>query len=280
MFLTPRVARKLAKMILPAEVHELVSQIDLKDSGHGYDSFGMHRDYVALGLAIVYKLHSSYFRVTSYNIEHLPSTGNGVIAANHSGTIPTDAMMLWADVLLNAKRVARPVADHFVPSLPYIGLLFARGGMVGGSRGNAQALLSSDELLMIFPEGVGGIGKHPSKAYELQRWHLGHAELAIRHSAPVYPVGIVGAEEQMPQLGQIDSLGKLLGLPYMPIPATPLPLPVRYHLHYGPPLRFDEEYTPDQADDPEVVREAAARVRDEVDRLIRQGLEMREGIFA
>ena len=88
--------------------------------------------------------------------------------------------------------------NHFVPALPFIGTIFARGGMVGGSRGNVRALLEAGELLMIFPEGTPGIIKPFHKRYQLQKFRVGHAELAIRHQVPVIPVGIVGAEEQLP----------------------------------------------------------------------------------
>ena len=279
MLLTPKIAHKLAETLLPAEVMEWAGDLKIKDNGHGFDAFGLHPSFAAFGLGLCWKLHQDYFRVQSYGVENIPTDSGAVMAANHSGTIPTDAAMLWADVLLKTRRIPRPIADHFVPSLPWIGVLFARSGLVGGSRGNARALLSSNELVMIFPEGVGGIGKNAKLAYQLQKWHLGHAELAIRHGVPVIPTAIIGAEEQMPQIGQINSLGKLLGLPYMPIPLTPLPLPVRYHIHYGEPVPVHLDYKPEAADDPNVVREAAGRVRSSVEALIEHGLAARENIF-
>ena len=56
-------------------------------------------------------------------------------------------------------------------------------------------------------------------------------------------------------------------------------MPVRYHLHYGPPIPVHEDYTPAQADDPEVLKEAAARVKAAVHDLIQEGLRQRKGIF-
>ena len=132
---------------------------------------------------------------------------------------------------------------------------------------------------MIFPEGVPGITKPFSERYKLQTFRVGHAELAIRHSAQVVPVGIVGGEEQMPALLASRRLGKLVGVPILPIPAVPIPLPVRYHLYYGEPIRLDLDYRPEQGDDPSVVREAANRVQAAVDALIQQGLAERNGVF-
>lgn len=249
------------------------------DAGHGYDPFGLHPDAVALGIRITAPLYERYFRVQTHGIENIPASGPAVIVANHSGTVPTDAMMLWADIVRNSDppRIPRPVADHFVPMMPVIGTLFARGGMVGGSLGNARVLLENGDMILVFPEGVPGISKHFRDRYHLTDWRVGHVELAIRHGAPVIPVGIVGAEEQMPQIGKLNV--KLFGAPFLPITLTPLPLPVRYHILYGPPIPIPELYRPDQADDPGVVREAAARTRAAVEALLQKGLADRKGVF-
>lgn len=275
----PDLARWIASAALPQADLDRIEKLVYHDAGHGYDPFGLHPDVVAFGLVLTAPLYDRYFRVKSYGAENIPASGPGVLASNHSGALPVDGMMLWTDVLRrsNPPRVVRAVADHFVPMIPMIGTLFARGGMVGGSRGNARALLERGDLLMIFPEGVPGIAKHFKDRYQLQDWRVGHVELAIRHSAPVVPVGIVGPEEQMPQIGRIPI--SIAGLPFIPITLTPLPLPVRYHIHYGEPIRVDREYRPEHADDPGAVREAAARVKAAVQALLDEGLRQREGIF-
>lgn len=278
----PRVAATLARALGGNEPERRAAALAFSDAGHGFDAFGMHPSFLAFGDALVAPLYERYFRVQSHGHHHIPTTGPAIIAANHSGTLPIDGMMLWADMYRHTepRRSARPVADYFVSSLPFIGTLFARAGVVGGSRGNVRKLLESGELLMLFPEGTVGIGKPFSERYQLQEWRQGHCEMAIRFSAPVVPVGIVGAEEQMPQIARIplDRFG--LPMPYLPVPATLIPLPVRYHIHYGEPLRFDREYRSEQADDPEIVAEAAARVKASVQALLHRGLAKRKGVFA
>lgn len=280
MSMFPSIARLLASAALPAEEMTRLSRLSYANAGHGYDAFGLHPDVVAFGEAMVAPLYDKYFRVRSRGHEHIPADGPAVLAGNHSGAIPLDGMMLWLDVLRHTEppRVARAVADHFVPLIPLIGTLFARGGMVGGSRGNARTLLERGELLMIFPEGVPGIAKHFKDRYRLQDWRVGHVELAIRHGAPVIPVGIVGAEEQMPQIGRIPV--SVAGMPFIPITLTPFPMPVRYHILYGPPVPVHKDYRPEHADDPAAVREAAARVKSAVALLIEEGLAGRTGIFS
>jgi 1-acyl-sn-glycerol-3-phosphate acyltransferase len=277
----PSLARTLASLTLSEAEEGRLSELHYRDAGHGFDAFGLHPDFVALGDGLVGPLYESYFRVRSVGSEKLPSTGPGVIAANHSGNIPIDGAMIWMDVLRRTQppRVVRAIADHFVPSLPWIGTFFARGGMVGGSRGNARALLEAGELLLIFPEGTPGILKPFKERYQLRRFREGFAELAIRNGAPIIPVGVVGGEEQFPALFTSKTLGKPFGIPGVPIPAVPLPLPVRYHLYYGDPIPVHEEFSPDQADDPTVVAEVAARVQAAVAGLIGRGLAERRGVF-
>ena len=149
----PFLANALASLVLPDADKERLGDLHFSDAGHGYDAFGMHPDFVTLGAAITRPLYRSYFRVKSTGHEVIPDVGPAVLAANHSGSLPIDGMMIWADVLEHSEppRVVRAIADHFVPALPWVGTLFARGGMIGGSRGNVRAALEKGNLLLIFP---------------------------------------------------------------------------------------------------------------------------------
>jgi 1-acyl-sn-glycerol-3-phosphate acyltransferase len=92
------------------------------------------------------------------------------------------------------------------------------------------------------------------------------------------PVGIVGAEEQWPQLGKIEGI-HAFGIPYLPVVATPLPMPVHYHIHYGEPIDLSADFRPEDAENPTALRVAADRVRSAVAGLLERGLERRQGVF-
>ena len=249
--------------------------VQVVDAGHGYDVFGMHPDWVAVAVWASRFGHDHWFRVTAHGAENLPARGRAILAANHGGIMPIDAAMLYADVLAHTDpaRAPRAIADHFISALPFVSTLLARVGAVAGTRGNVERLLEAEELLMIFPEGVAGMAKPRRKHYQLSAWRVGHAELALRHRAPVIPVAIIGAEEQWPLLARLDGLHPV-GAPFVVLPATLLPLPVRMHIHYGAPLHLEGD-----ADDPRQVAAAAQRVRGEVQRLLDHGLATRHGIF-
>lgn len=272
---------QLLHRVLSAASRARLDELRIADEGHGYDAFGLHRDGVALGMALTGGLYKAWFRVSSIGHEHIPKAGAAIVAANHSGTLPFDGLMLWADIVRRTSRLARPVADHFVVNLPFLSELFSRAGAVGGSRRNLEHLLERGELVAVFPEGVPGIGKPFRERYRLQPWRVGHAELAMRHRAPVIPVAIVGAEEQLPQIGRIPIHGTklLFGAPYLPVTLTPVPLPVRYRIYYGEPLALHERFDPRRASEPDVLERAAACVSGEVKRLIDRGLEERRGWF-
>jgi len=251
-----------------------------RDAGHGYDEFGFHPETARWGVKVLAPLYNTYFRVKGHETDRIPQEGPAILAANHAGMLPVDAIMLSLDVFANTAPARWPRAsmDHFVPLMPFVGTFFSRCGAVAGSRGNFGRLLDAGELVTAFPEGVPGIQKPIWKRYELQEWRVGHCELAIRHSAPIVPVGIIGSEEQWPQVGHINSI-KPFGAPYLPIPISPVPLPVRIHIHYGEPIPLHEDYAPDKSDDPAVLAEAAARVKGAVQELIIKGLEERQGLF-
>lgn len=256
----------------------IVHRAPFHDEGHGFDVFGLQPAFLAHAAAAARPLYERYFRVTSHGAEHIPPTGPAILVANHGGVLPVDAAMLCLDVLhqTDPPRIPRPIADHFVPRLPLIGTLFARLGVVSGTRPNVRCLLERGELLAIWPEGVTGPAKPYRDRYRIQQWRTGFAELAIRYRAPVIPVAIVGAEESWPLLVRLGN-GHAFGAPYLPIPASPIPLPARYRIRYGAPLRLGTD--PADADDPVAVAAAAATARAAVEGLLADALAARPGVF-
>ena len=113
----------------------------------------------------------------------------------------------------------------------------------------ADELLSRDELVMIFPEGVDGVAKLYEDRYRLGGFSTSAARLSYRHRAPIIPFAVVGAEEIYPMIGRSKSLGRAMGAPYMPItpffpllgPAGLLPLPTKWTIVFGPRIHLYRE---------------------------------------
>jgi 1-acyl-sn-glycerol-3-phosphate acyltransferase len=263
----------------PLVFARIAHEAPFHDAGHGYDVFGLHPPTLAAAVSAAAPLYDRYFRVDSQGIEQVPENGPAILVANHGGVLPVDAAMLCLDVLrrTDPPRIPRAIADHFVPRLPFVSTLFARLGAVSGTRANVQALLEQGELIAIWPEGVTGPAKRFKDRYRIQEWRVGFAELAIRYHAPVVPVAIVGAEESWPLAMKLRWL-HAFGAPYLPVPATPIPLPTHYRLRYGEPRHLDGG-THREADVPDGIASAATQVRVALERLIDDTRCARRGVF-
>jgi 1-acyl-sn-glycerol-3-phosphate acyltransferase len=256
----------MVRPLLPEQEWTRIEQYVLTDAGLGTDVFGTQPQILALAYAMGYWLHRYYFRVVSTGHEHIPRSGPAVIAGNHSGVLPFDAVMMGTDVFANTEppRLVRYMVDYFVFRLPFVGTLFRRLGQMPGTRRNFDGMMSEGHIVGVFPEGATALGKPAAERYVLSEFNPGHVELAARHGAPVIPFGLVGAEEQQTMIADIKPLARALRLPYFPITTTfpllgpfgLLPRPSRYFIRYGEPIEVD----------PAVLRSVEARAR-EVERV-------------
>jgi len=246
---------------------------------YGVDPYGMDVDYAVAAAAPFVWLYRKYFRVVLHGLENVPADGRVLLVANHSGQLPLDAAMLAVALLVekDPPRLARALVERWAATLPFVSAFYARLGQVVGTPENCRRLLAAGEALLVFPEGVRGLNKPFSERYRLRPFGHGFMRLALEAGAPIVPVGVVGAEEQAPALFDLKPLARLLSMPAFPITPTllPLPLPTRYHIHFGEPMRFAG--SPDD-EDAELERKAA-EVQGAVQGLLEKGLAERTGIF-
>jgi 1-acyl-sn-glycerol-3-phosphate acyltransferase len=156
----------------------------------------------------------------------------------------------------------------------------SRVGQVLGTPQNARRLLEQDEALIVFPEGVKGISKTWSARYKLAPFGQGFMRLALETNSPIVPVAVIGAEEQYPSIADLKSLARLLGMPALPIIpqlffGMLMPLPTKYHIYFGEPLRFTGD--PDGED--AVIEEKVWVVHQTIQSMVNRGLKERRGIF-
>ncbi|MFH1537563.1 MAG: lysophospholipid acyltransferase family protein [bacterium] len=253
--------------------------------GTEYDPFGFSKRDLAAVAPLLSLIYRFWHRVEVEGIERVPAEGPALIISNHSGMFPMDAAMIVGSMILEAEppRLVRSMVDRFVPSIPFISSFFSRTGQVVGTPGNAELMLSRGEVVLIFPEGARGTGKTFDRRYRLEPFSPGFVELSIMHRAPIVPTAVIGAEEQQPILYDAKPLARALGAPYFPITPTfpwlgPLgafSLPSKYHIYYGEPIRFYEQYDKNVLDDPATIRALMERARERVQEIIREGLEKR-----
>jgi 1-acyl-sn-glycerol-3-phosphate acyltransferase len=268
----------LERMLDEDARRRLEALIEALPAEGSYDRFGLSAGALRSAFPLFYALYRLYFRVQSEGHGHIPAEGAAVLVANHGGLLPFDGAMAAVDVFLHTDppRLARAIVDRWAGTLPFVNVFLARVGQVIGTRENVTALLEGGELVLVFPEGIDGIRKPIHQRYQLQHFHVGFIEHALRARAPIVPLAILGSDDQAPILYDVKPLARWLGLPVAPItPTFPwlgplglLPYPVRYRISYGEPLRLHERFGPDAAEDPALVRELSAEVRRTVQKLV------------
>jgi len=233
-------------------------------------------------------LYERWFRVEVRGAEQVPSHGGALIVANHSGTIALDALM--TQIALHdhhpAQRHLRMLGADLVFQTPFLSALARKAGHTLACMPDAERLLSSGELVGVWPEGFKGIGKPFSERYKLQRFGRGgFVSAALRARVPIIPTAIVGAEETYPMLGNIAPLARLLGLPYFPMtptfpwlgPLGMIPLPSRWIIEFGEPLHTED--LAEEAEDPMAVLELTDTVRERIQQSLYRLLVQRESTF-
>ncbi len=265
-------------------LEERVNRLPNKVNEYGYDPFGMRLDSIKKAAPLLYWLYKYYFRCESRGVENLPD-GRMMIAANHGGLIPYDALMLISAIFLEAEppRLGRGMLERFVPHFPVVGTLFSRLGQVTGHPKNCRYLLENGEVIVVFPEGVKAISKPVWNKYNLLHFGNGFMRLALETNSPIVPVGIVGSEEQFCIVHDSKLSARLMGLPVFPVSLSfpwlgllgLLPLPVKYRLYFGEPIQFKGNPN----DDDHVIEKKVERVRTEIKKLVRNGLKTRKSWF-
>jgi 1-acyl-sn-glycerol-3-phosphate acyltransferase len=234
---------------------------------------------------LVEQIAGRYFRVTTMGAENLPP-GRVVIVASHSGVVPWDATLLVSEIYRLTGRFSWNAGHDLWGRKAWLKEALARTGMVLGRRPPFEELLERDEMVMIFADG--GQGNRRAYYLESDRYKVkpvkgfapgrgGYVKLALRSGSPIVPTAIVGTEEIHYCLGDVPQLAQYFQVPFVPLIASPLPLPARVYIRFGTPI--DLKLQPAAADDQAVVDGVNERVRGAMQALIDDTLAHRHGIY-
>jgi 1-acyl-sn-glycerol-3-phosphate acyltransferase len=271
-----------------SRIAQLLATLRKRLSGdYEVDEFGFDPEIAQVLTAAVEPIAEKWFRLEVRGIENIPEDGGALLVANHSGTVPLDGLITGYAVKKYSGRDLRPLGADLVFALPVVGQVARKVGATLACQEDAERLLTSGELAGVWPEGFKGIGKPFAERYKLQRFGRGgFVSSAMRAQVPIVPVSIVGAEEIYPLVGNVPSLARLLGLPYLPItPFFPLlgplgliPLPSKWIIEFGEPVRTDA-YEPQAADDPMLLFNVTDQVRETIQQTLYKLLVERGNAF-
>ncbi len=261
-----------------------------REESYEFDEFGMDPAFARRVKPLFDFLFYNYWRVTVKGVENIPSKERGLIVPNHSGTLPYDGAMIRVAVENEhpSRRDVRFLVEDFVYHFPFLGNFMYRIGGVRACPENADRLLSKGHLVTVFPEGVKGIGKHYKNRYRLQRFGRGgFIKLALKTGSPVIPTAVIGAEEIHPLIYKSTVLARPLGIPYIPItPTLPwlgllglIPLPSKWTIIFGEPIRFSPKYGPKDAEDQLLVNRLSEMVRGRIQEMIVEAMKHRRSVW-
>jgi 1-acyl-sn-glycerol-3-phosphate acyltransferase len=249
------------------------------------DEFGFDQELTdSVFYPLLRPFYRDWFRVEVRGLSNLPATGAALVVANHSGTIAVDAEMLSLAVHDEhpAGRYLRLLGADLVFRMPFVSEFARKSGTAMACDADVDRLLTTGELVGVFPEGFKGVGKLYRDRYKLQRFGRGgFVAAALRAGVPIVPVAIIGAEEIYPMIADLKPIARLIGTPYFPVTPTfpwlgPLgliPAPSKWLIEFCDPI----DTTPylGQADDPAVIFNLSDQVRETIQQAVYELLEIR-----
>jgi 1-acyl-sn-glycerol-3-phosphate acyltransferase len=252
------------------------------------DEFGYSLETFAKSEPFFRFLFEEYFKVKVKGIENIPGDGRAILVGNHSGLLPLDGAMITIAMCFShpsPRRIRYLVTDWFF-ALPGVGEWIKATGQVRATLENARRLLSNEELVGIYPEGIRGVGKPWAERYRVIDFHPGFVQLAISTQTPLIPVATVGGDEIYPNFGNVKAIAQLMKMPFwpttltfpwLPFPAMFLPLPVRWLINIHQPI--DLGYPPEKASDKKLVLRIAREIQYDIQRNLNALLRERKNMF-
>lgn len=229
-----------------------------------------------------------YFRVQVRGVNNIPAQGAVILAGNHSGTLPIDALMTFQATLAHhsPRRIRYLVLKWFKRVTPIWDVL-SKLGAVEASFENALTILNDGEILGIYPEAERAMTKNWSERYQLRDFDPGFVKMAIATQTPIVPVTVIGAEESYPNFFNWDAMAKFIDMPifpvtltfpWLPFPMSFTPVPARWLIQFGKPITLD--YTPDRSFDKELVTKLTAEIQNQIQQELNTMVKLRKSILS
>lgn len=259
------------------DIEERIHRLDLPFDEFGIDPYGISKKHLRAVCRVVEPIYRHYFSVTVHGIENVPGRGRAILVGNHSGGVALDGAMVIASMFLDKDppRLAQGMVEKFIGKIPFFSILTSRTGQFVGVPEHAERLLEDDRLLLVFPEGARGTAKLWRERYSLVDFGTGFMRLALKTKSPIIPFGFLGGGDAIPTVANLYRLGKVFGVPYVPITPwiAPLPLPIKLEVVYGEPLIFEGT----GREDDETVSGYVEQVKTAIASLLSRGRKARRG---
>jgi hypothetical protein len=194
-----------------------------------------------------------------------------IMASNHSGmAFPWDAVVFGCGMYkkfdYDVNKAFRPLAAPALSAIRIMNPFMLQdcwklcGGIDATFKNFETAMANPYTNLLIYPEGIPGIGKGFNRKYELQRLATSFVKMAIKHETDIVTFSTVNAEYVNPYSYSFDWINRVvqkIGIPFLPISfhailifiqpwAFYLSFPANIHYVYGRRIKHtdltDKEY--------------------------------------
>ena len=231
-----------------------------------------------------------YFRPIFVGFDEMPERNNPerpiIYACNHSGmAFPWDAIVFATGVFqkhdYKMGKLFRPLAAPMLSASklmnPFLLTdIWKRVGAIDATGLNFETMMHyQDSNVLIYPEGVPGIGKGFNNKYKLQPFSTSMIRMAIKYKTDIVGISCVNGEYINPGSYSIKAVNKVIqaiGIPFLPVAIiTPLLLVQPWLFYYAWPAKLTyilgNRYSPwKMIDKPweEVTQEDVKKVRDQI----------------
>ena len=178
-----------------------------------------------------------WFRSEQVGFENFPQRNNPdrplIFASNHTGmAFPWDAIVALSHLFRHLPKndsirdlprpLSAPLLSQTALMNPYLVKNFWRKcGSVDATTLNFETMMHyQDHNLMLYPEGVPGIGKGFNRKYQFQRLATSMVRLSLLHGTDIVPFYTINAEYLNPYAYSwewINNLSKKIGIPFLPL---------------------------------------------------------------
>jgi 1-acyl-sn-glycerol-3-phosphate acyltransferase len=204
---------------------------------HIYDDYFQEEFTRTVDENILQLLDRVWFRSELVGFENFPQRNNPdrplIFASNHSGmAFPWDAIVALSHLFRHLpltstlsdlpRPLSAPLLSQTVLMNPYLVKDFwKKCGCVDATTLNFETMMYyQDHNLMLYPEGVPGIGKGFNRKYQLQRLATSMVRLALQHGTDIVPFYTINAEYLNPYAYSLDAVNRLtkkIGIPFLPL---------------------------------------------------------------
>jgi 1-acyl-sn-glycerol-3-phosphate acyltransferase len=191
-----------------------------------------------------------YFRSRFIGFDSMPERNNPdlplIFASNHSGmAFPWDALIFTSQLYKrnnfefynSVRALTAPMLSYSTLMNPYLVKNFwKRGGGVDATSLNFETMMYYKKSnLLIYPEGVPGIGKGFDKRYQLQKFSTSFIRISLKYRTDIVPFATVNGEYVNPYNLKSETLNRIvqkIGIPFLPVGFMTLLIPFQPWLFY------------------------------------------------